>query len=63
MIIDENTSLRDILDKKGISAVFKKYGLYCLSCKGMVQDRVRNVIMNNGLNAPSFIADLNNPAE
>lgn len=38
--------------------LFKKYDLKCQSCKGIVQDTVRNVVVNNGLDEKKFMEEI-----
>jgi hypothetical protein len=42
-----------------VSEIFRKYSFMCPSCKGMVQDTVAHVIVNNGLDSVSFLKELN----
>ena len=59
MKITPETKLTDIMADPAVSDVFKKYSFMCPSCKGMVQDTVAHVIINNGLDSDSFLKELN----
>ncbi|MBP7902313.1 MAG: disulfide oxidoreductase [Spirochaetes bacterium] len=59
MKITPETKLTDIIADPAVSDVFKKYSFMCPSCKGMVQDTVAHVIINNGLDSDSFLKELN----
>ena len=59
MKITPETKLTDIIAHPAVSDVFKKYSFMCSSCKGMVQDTVAHVIVNNGLDSDSFLKELN----
>ncbi len=59
MKITAETKLIDIMADPAVSEVFRKYSFMCPSCKGMVQDTVAHVIVNNGLDSVSFLKELN----
>ena len=42
--------------------VFEKYGLHCPSCRGIEQDTLSRVAVNNGLNLDEFLVTLNKNA-
>jgi hypothetical protein len=43
----------------GLMKVFVQYGLQCPSCKGIEQDTIARVAVNNGLNLDEFLLALN----
>jgi hypothetical protein len=59
MEITKTTKLNDLFQKcPEILNLFKKYNLKCGSCKGIAEDTVRNVIVNNGLDEKKFIEEI-----
>jgi len=43
--------------------VFVQFGLHCPSCRGIEQDTIARVAVNNGLNLDEFLAALNKNAD
>lgn len=62
MKIDGNTMAVDALKIKGVVEVFKKYDLYCIKCKGMVQETIDKICFNKHLSRDEFIEELNKAA-
>jgi len=62
MEINENSSATDVLKIKGTADVFKKYDLYCLKCKGIVQESIQKICYNKNLDLDTFLAELNKAA-
>ncbi|MFW5770745.1 MAG: DUF1858 domain-containing protein [Spirochaetota bacterium] len=60
MKIDENTKIKEIISGNStVAAVFKKHNLDCLACRGLEQDTVKQVAINNGLDVNDFLKELN----
>lgn len=60
MKINSDTKVNEALKmSKEVRKVFSDYKLVCPSCKGMVQDSIKKVAVNNGLELNKFIEDLN----
>jgi hypothetical protein len=47
----------------GVMKIFKKYGLYCPSCKGIGEDTVEKIAICNGMDVKAFISELNSALE
>jgi hypothetical protein len=59
MEITEKTSMADLLSKsQALSKVFKKYGLDCLSCRGLAEETVVQLAVRNGLDVKAFIEEI-----
>lgn len=60
MKITKHTTVQDALKQSHkVLEVFKKYKLYCPSCKGSAQDTIEIVAFENNLNLEQFLAELN----
>jgi len=44
---------------KKAAEVFRKYNLYCIGCKGAVEDTIMKVAVNNGIDVKVFVEELN----
>lgn len=64
MEITEKSRIEQLLQQyPGISKVFKKRHMDCLSCRGLVEDTVGQIARNNGLNVKEFVGELKKAAE
>lgn len=60
MKITAETSATDALKmSKKVADVFNKYGLVCIGCKGLKEEKIGRIAFNQGLDPDKFIADLN----
>lgn len=60
MQITLQTKVLDALKmSKEVKKIFNKYELSCPECKGISQDTIQKVIINNGLDSKKFLNDLN----
>jgi len=60
MKINENTKIKEIISGNStVAGVFKKHNLDCLACRGLEQDTVKQVAVNNGLDLNVFLKELN----
>ena len=63
MEIKKNTYVPEALKmSKNVADIFKKHNLYCLSCKGMIEDTIEKVALNNGIELQPFLDELNRAA-
>ncbi|HNR87429.1 MAG TPA: disulfide oxidoreductase [Spirochaetota bacterium] len=60
MKIKETTTVEEAI-KKGprVVEVFQQYRLDCPSCRGLKEDTIRIVAVNNGLDLKKLLDDLN----
>ncbi len=64
MEINEHTRLSDLLDRSpALAKVFKKHGLHCLSCRGIAEETVGKIAVNNGLSPGDLVRELNKAME
>ncbi|HIC87610.1 MAG TPA: DUF1858 domain-containing protein [Aquificae bacterium] len=57
--INKKTYLKDIIRAyPEVKEFFKKYGLKCLSCKGIKQEIIREACHMHGINVDKFIKEL-----
>ena len=57
--ITPKTYLKDILNKyPEVKEFFKRYGLKCLTCKGIKQEIIREACHMHGIKVDKFIKDL-----
>ncbi len=59
MEINENMNAAEALKVKGVADVFRKYDLYCLKCKGIVQETIEKVCYNRNIDKETFLNELN----
>ncbi len=60
MKITEHTKVTDaIAMSPAVAKVFQKYDLYCLECKGVVNEQIHHVAKNHGYNLASLLNELN----
>ncbi len=60
MAITATTKINEAFKmSKGVMDVFKKYNLYCASCKGQTQDDIQKVAENKGMDLKAFLDELN----
>lgn len=62
MEITGQTMATDALKVKGVADVFRKYDLYCLKCKGIVQETIEKICYNKNLVLEDFLKELNQAA-
>ena len=63
MQISEKSIAAEVLRKyKKTASVFKSYNLKCPSCKGVEQDTIGQIIINNGLDPKKFMEKLKEAA-
>ena len=59
--INKKTYLKDVIRAyPKAKEFFKKYGLKCLTCKGMKQETIREACYMHGINVDKFINELKN---
>ncbi|MBN1532578.1 MAG: hypothetical protein JXA20_07950 [Spirochaetes bacterium] len=59
MEIDEKTSMADLMGRtQALSKVFKKYGLDCLTCRGLAEETVAQLAVRNGLDVKAFTEEI-----
>lgn len=59
MHISEKTTVAEILKNyKSTASIFKNYNLNCPSCRGIEQDTLEKVIINNGLDPQKFMKEI-----
>jgi hybrid cluster-associated redox disulfide protein len=64
MEITENTRLNDIIHQsQGLSKVFKKYKLHCLTCRGVIDETLGHIATNNGLDVKELLEDVKKAVE
>ena len=64
MKITGDTIVKDVITgNTEITKVFKKHNLDCLSCRGIEQDTLRIVAVNNGLDLEEFLKELKEAAK
>jgi hybrid cluster-associated redox disulfide protein len=60
MRITKNTKALDAIKMSHkIIKVLENHGLYCLTCKGAVEDTIEKIAVNNGMDAKEFLKELN----
>jgi len=58
--IAQNTRALDAIKMSHkIITVFKEYGLYCPSCKGIEEETIGKIAVTNGLDLKEFLKKLN----
>jgi hypothetical protein len=63
MQITEKLIASEVLKKyKNTASVFKSYNLNCTSCKGVEQDTLEKIIINNGLDPQKFMKEIKDAA-
>ncbi len=63
MQISEKSIAAEVLRKyKKTASVFKSYNLICPSCKGVEQDTLEKIIINNGLDPKKFLEKIREAA-
>ena len=59
-MIEQTTKLTELFKKnKKAADIFRELGLSCESCKGIVEDTVEKVAVNNGLDVKELLSRLN----
>jgi hybrid cluster-associated redox disulfide protein len=59
MFKKEMTFADAIKKNKDATKVFKKYGLQCTSCMGMVEESLETGAINHGIDPDEFLNELN----
>jgi Zn-finger nucleic acid-binding protein len=63
MQISEKTIASEVLKKyKNTASVFNSYNLNCPSCRGVEQDTLEKIIINNGLDPQKFMEEIREAA-
>jgi hybrid cluster-associated redox disulfide protein len=59
-MIEKTTKLTELFKKnKKAAEIFRELGLSCVSCKGISEDTVEKVAVNNGLEINELLSRLN----
>lgn len=60
MEIKGSTKVTDAFKaSKKVADVFRKYGLDCMSCKGVVEETVERAAFNHGISLKEFLKEIN----
>jgi len=60
MQITETTKITDAVAlDPAVAKIFQKYDLYCLECRGMINEEIRHIAKNHGLNLERLLNELN----
>jgi len=60
MQITETTKITDAIAlSPAVGRIFQQYDLYCLECRGMINEEIRHIAKNHGLNLERLLSDLN----
>jgi hypothetical protein len=64
MKITKNTRALDAIRmSKKIIKVFEDFGLYCPTCKGVGEETIEKIAVNNGLELKKLLKELNSALE
>jgi hypothetical protein len=64
MKITKNTRALDAIRmSKKIIRVFEGFGLYCPMCKGVAEETIEKIAVNNGLELKKLLKELNSALE